>query len=81
MTLFRESDKRISPSANGEIELVHDYALEHFDEDEVVPVVQYVCSASVAKDRLDLMGFTTEVARLAFEQELKDDIERYEVYV
>lgn len=81
MTLFRESDKRISPSAIGEIELVHDYALEHFDEDEVVPVVQYVCSASVAKDRLDLMGFTTEVARLAFEQELKDDIERYEVYV
>lgn len=60
MTLFRETDKHILPTATRDIELVHDYALEDLDEDEVVPVVQYVCSASVAKDRLDLTGFTTK---------------------
>lgn len=80
MTLFRETDKRISHFAIRDIELVHDYALEDYDEGETVPVVQYACSASVAKDRLDLMGFTAEVAELAFNLELKDQIERHEVY-
>ncbi len=80
ITLFRETDKRILPTATRDIELVHDYALKDLDEDEVVSVVQYVCSASVAKDRLDLMGFTTKVAKLAFGLELKDEIERYEAY-
>lgn len=80
MTMFRETDKRLSRSAPKDLELVHDYALEYLDEDEIVSVVQYVCTALVAKDRLDLMGFTTEVARQAFTLELKDEIERYEAY-
>lgn len=81
MTLFRETDKRIVHTDVTNLELEHSYALEELEEEDTISVVQYSCSASVAKDRLELMGYTREVAELVFHQELKDEIERHEAYV
>lgn len=77
MTLYREADKRINVVAGDEVELEHDYGLEDL-EGETVTVVQYVCQASIIRDRLELMGFTRKVAEAGFRKGRQLEIERYQ---
>jgi len=78
MMLFRESDKRIFKVTPAQLRLEHGYDVDELEEDEPVTLVQYTCSASTARDRLELMGFTREVAEAGFKHGLKAEIARYE---
>lgn len=80
MTLFRETDKRvidISPAQFTE----YGFDVEDPEEDETISIVQYVCPVSVVKDRLELMGFTREVAEVGFKLGLNEEIARYKEYI
>lgn len=79
MTLYREADKRINVVATNEVELEHKYGLEDLEEENVT-LVQYVCQAAVVRDRLELMGFTREVAEAGFQKGIQEEIERYKEY-
>ncbi|MFC1909684.1 HEPN/Toprim-associated domain-containing protein [Chloroflexota bacterium] len=80
MTLFRNSDKRINQLTPARL-TEHGFDIDELEENEIPTVVQYVCSASVARDRLELMGFTREVAEAGFNQGLKEEVARYEEWV
>lgn len=81
MTLFRESDKRIFDATSSHQGLQHSFSIDELEENESITVVQYACSAATAKDRLELMGFTREVAEAGFYQGLKTKITYYEAWV
>jgi len=66
MTLFRERDKRVVKMTLREAEKYGYAAAEDDQKDEEMTLVHYACPAFVAKDRLDMMGFTREVAEAAF---------------
>ena len=51
-------------------------AIDEFDEHDPFACIEYRCSASNARDRLDLKGYTREVAESGFKQGLKCEIER-----
>ncbi len=76
LSLFQESDKRIVDSTLGECGLYGE--VDQGEEDESITLVQYVCSGSVARDRLELMGFTRSVAEKGFRVGLKSEIEKLE---
>lgn len=79
LSLFQENDKKIyKKSVADYAELHHNYAFQYLEYDEQVTIVQYVCSASVLRDRLELMGFTVDVAKIGFEKGLAEEITRYE---
>ena len=59
---------------------VEEEYIDDYDEDNPFTHVEYRCTASVARDRLDLKGFTHEVAEASFKAGLKDEIHRYEEY-
>ena len=61
MTLFRESDKRISKN-------------DKFDSEDDIAIMKYSASVSAIKDRLDLMGFTRKFAENDFYNGLKERI-------
>ncbi len=81
MTIFRESDKRIVKTTPAQLELVRSFATDELEENESVTLVQYVCAAPLVRDRLELMGFTREVAEAGFYRGLKEDIAHYEEWV
>lgn len=78
MAIFRESDKRITSVDRSQPELLRKYVEDDYDEDDPVTIVQYACSAKVARDRLDLMGFTRSVAEASFSQGLQEKIDSYD---
>ena len=77
MTLYRESDKEIrftNPEiTEGEQELSN----ENYEEDSA-SVIKYTCSVAIAKDRLELLGFTIDVAEAGYNRGLRAKIESYE---
>ena len=81
MALFRESDKRIVEATSAHLELQHSFSVDELEENESITIVQYACSATTARDRLELMGFTREVAEAGFCQGLKAEITCYEEWV
>jgi hypothetical protein len=81
MILFREADKRITEVTPAQLELEHGFDIAELKENESITLVQYACSASNARDRLELMGFTREVAEAGFKQGLKEEIAHYEELV
>lgn len=77
MMLFRESDKIITKIDPQQL-IDNGVDVDSKKENEVPYAVRYRCSVSVAKDRLDLIGFTHEVAAAGFNQGLKEKVSRYE---
>ena len=78
MTLFRETDKRVYTAEESDLDLLPDLAVEMFREGQAPVIVRYSCPVPIVKDRLELMGFTREVAEAGFRLGLNADIERYE---
>jgi len=66
MSIFRESDRRIQVIDRTHFELWKKYVDDDYDDDGPITIVQFACSAKIARDRLDLMGFTKEVAKASF---------------
>ena len=84
MAIFRPRDKCIQKIHWHNRELLEPYVeadiIDDYLEDGPFALVQYRCSANVARDRLELMGFTYDVAKAAFQAGLQNDVHRYESY-
>ena len=76
LSLFQESDKRLIETTLGESGLYGE--VDEGDRDNPVTLVQYACSVSVVRDRLELMGFTRSVAEKGFDVGLRTEIEQRE---
>ena len=80
MWLFRQTDKRIELFDRRDrarlMKYIVEEAIDEFDEHDPFACIEYRCSASKARDRLDLKGYTREVAESGFKQGLKCEIER-----
>ncbi len=83
--VFRPSDKRIRLFDRRDRRQLAKYVEEDFideyDENNPFTSVEYRCTAAAARDRLDLKGFTYEVAEVDFKRGLKADVQRYEGYI
>jgi len=60
MTIFRESDKRIAETTRAQLRL-ESFDVDELEENKSITLVQYACSAPIARDRLELIGFTHEI--------------------
>ena len=83
MWLFRPTDKYVERVDWWNRNVLRQYLSEDYidDYDEDNPLfthVEYRCSAVVARDRLELKGFTYKVAETSFNEGLKNDIRRCE---
>ena len=83
--IFRPSDKRTRRLDQRDRQHLSKYVeedcIDEYDESNPFIVVEYRCSASAARDRLDLKGFTYEVAEAYFQKALEAEIRRYEEYI
>ena len=75
MWMFRPSDRhteRIDHRDRRRLaSYVTDEYVDEYDESNPFTILEYRCTAAVARDRLDLQGFTCEVAEACFEKELE----------
>ena len=74
MTVFRESDRRVSPRRLGDRNALvwgDAYAEE---ADEIETATQYVCATEAAIARLDVMGFTLSRVKREFNQGLQAEL-------
>ena len=82
MWLFRPSDKHVeridARNRSRLAEYVNDEHIDDYDEDHPFIVVQYRCTPSAARDRLELKGFTRRVAETAFCSGLRNTIRNLE---
>ncbi len=77
MTLYRESDKRVKVVNTSAPEFQDNYDTEGVEEDQMA-LVQYACPAYIIRDRLELMGFTKDIAEDGFHRGLQIETERFE---
>ncbi len=77
--LFRESDKTVEQLDRRNPQKLSNYIMEkyieEYDENNPFLHVEYRCTAIQARDRLELKGFTREVAELGFKSSLRKEIE------
>ena len=80
--IFRPSDKRTEQidrrNRRRLAEYVEEEFLDEYDESNPFTSVEYRCTAAAARDRLDLKGFTYEVAEANFKRDLEAAIQSYE---
>ena len=85
MWIFRPSDKRIRRLDRRNrwqlAKYVEEDFIDEYDENNSFISVQYRCRTSVARDRLELEGFTYDVVEAYFKTELEADVQRYEGYI
>ena len=85
MWIYRPSDKRIERIDRRNRRQLARYVdedyIDEFDESNPFTIVEYSCTAAAARDRLDLKGFTYEVAEETFKRELDAEIRRCEGYL
>ena len=78
--LFRQSDKTVERIDQRNPKQLAKYIMEEYieqyDKNNPFTCVEYRCSAAQARDRLDLKGFTREVAESGFKAGLRNEIER-----
>ena len=79
MTLFRESDRQVirRPSTEFKTERGSENYYD-FEDDDSVDFVRYACSAAHAIDRLELAGFTRQVAAAGFARGLTQKVAQYD---
>ena len=79
MWLFRSNDKKIDHIDRRNRELLERYIMDEYidDYDERNPLVRvrYSCTASVARDRLELKGFTYGAAETSFNAGLEHEVQ------
>ena len=82
---FRPSDKLIERIDRKSREQLAKYVekeyIDNYDEDNLFTRVEYRCAATVARDRLDLKGFTYEVAEASLKAGIEAKIQQYEWYL
>ena len=82
--LFRPSDKHIESIDRRNREKLAEYVckeyIDDYDEDEPFHVVEYRCTATAARDRLDLKGYTYRAAEAAFRYGIAEEIKNLDRY-
>ena len=85
MLLFRPSDKRTERiDRRDRLQLgkyVDEDFIDEYDENNPFTSVEYRCTAAAARDRLDLKGFTYEVAEANFGRGREGAVRHYEGYL
>ena len=83
MWIYRPSDKRTKRIDRRHRRQLARYVddIDEFDERNPFTIVEYSCTVAAARDRLDLRGFTYQVAEAVFKRELDAKIQRYEGYL
>jgi HEPN/Toprim N-terminal domain 1 len=79
LSIFQESDKKITKVTRENKELFSKYYdIDGLEKDEILSfeLIQLVCPVGVVLDRLDLLGFTKEVAEKGFEEGVKVELEK-----
>ena len=80
--IFRPSDKRTERIDRRHRRQLARYVeedwIDEYDESNPFTIVEYSCTAAAARDRLDLKGFTYEVAESNFKRALEADVQRCE---
>ena len=83
--IYRPSDKRTERIDRRHRQQLARYVdedyIDEFDESNPFTIVEYSCTVAAARDRLDLKGFTYEVAEETCKLELDAEIQRYEGYL
>ena len=75
MTLFRESDRQMSRSLAAEFRSERGSQRSYeFEDDESIDFVRYTCPVAHAIDRLELAGFTRQVAADGFARGLAEEV-------
>ena len=78
MWMFRPSDKHVKNVTRSSRDILSKYItdehIDDFDEDNPLTCVEYRCTVSEARDRLELRGFTYDVARAGFEVRMEAEI-------
>ena len=86
LSVFQESDIRVTKCTPENELLFSDYELDEYDEEEKLSLqlIQLVCPIKIVSDRLELLGFTKSAAIRGFQAgikveiaEIKISIERY----
>ena len=78
MMLFRESDKRVHQATLDEIASRYVVEAPLDASADRVTIVEYACSTSVARDRLELLGFSRNAAEAQFREGIQEEIARCE---
>ena len=82
MWIFRPSDKHAEQVDNRNRHVLEKYVdedfIDEYDENNPFTRIEYRCTARAARDRLDLKGFTCEVAETSFNTALESTIQYYE---
>ena len=82
MWIFRPSEKHTEQLTQRNCQhlpgFIEDFSIDEYDEYSPFTRVVYRCTAAVAKDRLDLKGFTYEVAKAHFTTQRTPTIQRFE---
>jgi hypothetical protein len=81
MGLFRSTDKNVLHGMKHALPFFMRHWLEHIDDDEEVSAVFYRIPLTVVRDRLELKGYTLDVAKSAFNASCRAAAERYAKYV
>ena len=80
--LFRPSDKRIEQLTGRDSGSLREYIIEkyidYFDDDHPFTYIEYRCTVEEVRDRLELKGFTLDVAKERFRTGLDHDIRHVE---
>lgn len=78
--LFRPSDKRVERinwRDRGRLsQHVSEEYLNDYNENNQFTLIQYKCTAAVARDRLEIKGFTLDVAKARFQASLQSHIRK-----
>ena len=79
---FRPSDKRVELIDRTDrerlAEYVVEYAIDEYVDGDQFTCVEYRCTALEARDRLELRGFTCEVAKSYFDMQVEAEIQECE---
>jgi hypothetical protein len=77
--LFRPSDKRVTCDPHAVVPPQIERWLGDLEEENGQPVVYYAAPVSVVRDRLEIMGYTLQTSREAFEEYVKRERQQYEL--
>ena len=75
MTVFRESDRRVSPRRLGDRNALVWGDTYSEEADEIETATQYICDTEAAIARLDVMGFSINRVRREFDQGLHAELD------
>ena len=82
MQVFRPQDERLERIDRRNPQQLAEYVgadfVDEYDEETPFKVLKYQCPAATARDRLDLSGFTYQVAQATFQKALLSEIEQHE---